>query len=308
METKANKIAPQVSKKKCSLFLIHGENEVEINKEKNAIIDSILSPEEKSSNLVNYEPPQGRLLTLSSIMSELMAEMTTLSLLPDSKRMAVITDLENLFASKKTNEDLEKFFLGFLEKELPGTENAILFINIENFEKNRSIGKSTALYKLIAEKGAIKEFKETPIAWQIEPLILQRNIPGTIALYREWIKKDTAAPRKLFSLLVKALNLLIQIKIYQNNLDEIKKATDLERALFPSKMSQNIKKINPYVLRRYENAAELFSLARLKSANKKLLDLNKVVFPQTSDLYVPDINTAMETYLLKFLSTEEGEF
>lgn len=297
-------------KKQPQCYLIYGENEVDINNERMNLVNSLLTQEERLQNLTEMEPPQGRLLSLSNIGSDLMAELSTLSLFPESKRVVVVYNLENFFKSEKktqASKEIDEFFSKFLQKELPATNNIVVFINFENYEKKRTIDKKSVLFETISSIGIIKEFKEQPILWQMEPLILQRNVPGCIELFRAWLKKDLNAPRKLFNLFVKIINLLIQIKIKDDMPSDLTKNFDLETSLFPTKMPQNIKTLNPYVLKRYMTSSHLFSLEKLIWANKQLLNLNKIVFPQSSDIYVPDVNTSIELFILKFLSTEKGD-
>ena len=295
-------------KKQAQCFLFHGENEVEIHRERVSLIQSLLPPEEGRENVTEFEPPQGRLLSLKSVASDLMADLSMLSLLPDSKRIAVVYNLENFYSEKGATSDIEPYFARFLEKELPGTNNIVIFVNIESFEKKRIINKKSILYSVISKIGVVREFKETPFLWEIEPQILQRNAPACISLFRNWTKKDSGAPRKIFYLLVKIVNLLIQMKGFQNKDNEFKNKPGLEKEIFPQKMSQNIRTLKPFLQKRYQNAADLFSMDKLIWANKRLLEINKVVFPKSDDPYVPDLITVLEIFILNFLSVEMGEY
>lgn len=302
--------APQV-------YLIYGTDPVRIAQEKSRVVGQVLPREYRDENLTEVEPPIGRQLSLRRILADLMSELATPSFFPDIPRVVVIEQLDELFSAKgrsgpeqpaeaKTSGRRKKApvdeacqaLCRFLERDLPQTNNVAIFTALEDPAKRRQVQPSSALFKTIQSVGRVIRFKQPAAVFQFLDAFTARDLRGALKALPEVLDQHEGAG-SLFRLLTRQVRFLIQAKLLDRLARTQAEQEELASKYFPPERGLNLLLEPAYSLRRIRQQAGRWSLAELNTALHRLERLNKVVYPSVNDIYVPDLQTELELFIIE---------
>ncbi len=300
------------------IYFFYGNEEERLNEARRELVDSLLSKEEREENYAEFfPPPQKKRLLLGKIMPDLLAELGTISFFPDSRRVAVVYNLDELFrrkfsygskkkkttTAKKMETDVVAYFIKYLEYQLLKTNNVLILINVEDYEQNRRVGEKSKLVMAIRKIGYIAKFASTPLTWDFEDALRGRNLSGAIEITRRWFKKDAHNARKfIFYSMVRQIILMLQAKVSSKKRAEFQLNPELYNALFPDDLKINIARERDFLQRKIKDGMRHYSITELTTALRKLLDINVFLYPRTTDIYVPDIQVIYEKFLVELMS------
>jgi len=262
-------------------------------------------------------------LPLASIMPELLAELGTMSFFPDSKRVVIVYNLQELYGGERgkrrpprekgeKGEKEEKgkitpesYFIKYLQDQLPQTNNVLILINVEDLEENIRIAENSTLVKALVKLGhhEHKQFSSRALRWDLEDALRERNLQKTIDISRSWMDKDQdSARRGIFQVTLRMMILMLQAKISLKKKDTFNLQSDLTKTLFPQDLKYNYLKEHDFVQKKVMDGQKRYSTGELMEALQKLLSINQYLYPLTTDPYVPDFQIVMERFFVELIS------
>ncbi|MFH0795191.1 MAG: hypothetical protein V2A74_14300, partial [bacterium] len=256
--------------------------------------------------------------SLRNLLPELVNECSTVSFFPGSRRVIVVENLSELFnprrsrskrkakstggeatASRPPAETAESAFARFVTRTLPETNAVLIFLAFEDEVRGKTVDEKSDLYALFRSEGTIHRFKENPILFRFTDALLARDSVGALDCFRAWYKAGETA-NQIFAACLKTVRLLLQARIVQARGEAVGSET-LDREYFPEDRSQNLFQVHEFVRKKHLKAARLFSTAELQKALEQLLELNRTMYPSGEDLYVADLQSQFEIFLIDFL-------
>lgn len=310
------------------IYLLHGNDEIKLNDVRCQIVDSLLAKEEREENLKEYSPKGLKTrVYLPEILQELMMELGTISFFPDSRRVVVIYNLDELYSSKRSSSSAaqkkesdkksrksdkpsnEARLVKYLEESLQSTNNIIIFQNAEDKEDYIWVNQHGALYKTIIKLGEKFEHSVQPLSWQLEKTINERDLKGALNIVKTWFMKDSDGARsKIYNSLCKTILLLLQAKVIASKRKQRMPLDQMRQMFFPSDLKYNLLDKNQKGSSYIEKASEKYTIAELNSGLNKLLPIGSYVYPRTTDLYVPDMQFLYEKFLVEFIGEATPQF
>jgi hypothetical protein len=291
------------------IVLLHGNDEVEIANRRLNLLSSLLPRETRSENFSEYYPAGNRFaVALSTIMNDVMSDLAMVPFPPGKRRVVLIYNLDELFLrresggaeqkSRKRGKTATQRFIDFLTSLLKETSNVIVFVAVEDYERNRKINRKSEIYKLAAAKGVVEQYEQKPLVWEFNDAFIARQTGRCIKALRAWLDA-VKQPQPIFFNLVRQIEMLAQARLLER----------LERRLpgeklefyFPAKMAPNVWLESDARRRLFTERAQLFSFDELMGAMERLLRLNVFVFPTREDPYVPDIQVLLEGFIVETL-------
>ncbi|NLD62184.1 hypothetical protein GX645_07010 [Candidatus Sumerlaeota bacterium] len=312
-------------------YFLYGENEVAMEQFKRDIVSANVDSQNRDENYAEIIPKAGA--KLSSVMPDLLTELTTYSLIEDAQRVVTLYTCPDFFtsgdsstvarkgksakttkttksATKSTSDAVAKspsasqHLAEFIEMELLPKLNAVLIIFVlEDGEKFRKASPSNPVMKIATKRNVAYEFKEQNVQWLFLDALFERRTADALSLWRQWYEVTGGAP-KMYWLICANLRLLIQAKIATS--DAVLSARDLTRQklgddYFPADAKTNLLKLTAAFRRqKLERCAAKFSLKHLLDCYEKLRDLMKYAIPLSSDVYVPDKALLSEYWIIEF--------
>ena len=300
------------------IYFLHGNMANDLNERRREIVNKALSREEREENYVEFSPKANRKKTeLKSILPDLISEMGTVSFFPDSKRVAVVYNLDELYMKKRKGkakkssgkkkgkkESREAFFIRYLEEDLPQTGNILIIVNNENLEENDRINKKSRLYKAIYKLGEVEEFSSKPLMWDFQDAIHNRKLVDALKIADKWMAKDrNSGKNSIVNILIREIILMLQVKVSE-------KITpgwggnyaETMETFFPKDLRYNYTNLKSYPAQKLKRSRKNYTVAELNRALENLLEINKHLFPLTTDPYVPDIKILIEKFLVEMMS------
>jgi len=309
------------------IYFFYGNEEERLNQARVELVSFLLTREEREENYVEFSPSATKkYLPLASVMPELLAELGTMSFFPDSKRVVVVYNLQELYggergkrkppAEKEEKEEKgekeekkkitpEAYFIKYLQDQLPQTHNVLILINVEDLEENIRIAENSTLVKALVKLGhhEHKQFSSTALRFKLEDAIRERNLPKTIDISRSWIEKDEESSRRgIFQATLKLIILMLQAKISLKKKETFNLQSDLTKTLFPQDLKFNYFKEHDFVQKKIMEGQKRYTTGELTEALRKLLPINQYLYPQTTDPYVPDFQIIMERFFVELIS------
>ena len=303
------------------VYFFYGNEEEALNKARRELVGSLLTREEREDNYLEFAPGvQRKRLKLVSVMPDLLAELGMVSFFPDSRRVVLVYNLDELYKRRKKSggsgpKSVEKekkgkkkakpnaYFIRYLEDQLPETSNILIMINTENYEENLRVAENSTLFKALAKIGHVEKFSSRPLQWEFEDAVRGKRLVPAIQIMRRWIKKDPDSARRIvFHSLVKQVILLMQAKVRSKRKNALALNPELEQLLFERDIRYNLSRERDFLQRKYMQGQKGYTARGLQEALRSLLDINRYVFPQTTDVYVPDIQIIFERFLVELMS------
>jgi len=309
--------------------LVHGQDFEAINKVRDRTLDGLIPSEMRPENLTEYITMSNRALRLADIGWDIVSELSTLSLFEGSRRVVVVTDLRELCESggrggravsrsaargKAGAKAAEKggaragakgggktdpiaAFCNFVRTGLAQTPNAIVFLNYEK-DMDTTVSNQSSLYKAIQEAGWVQECKGENKTFALEDALRAKDVGKAIRLFRDLGK--SASPNMVFNTLLRLTRLLLQAKVIA-----VKRRAGVGeealKGLFPKDRTGFFSQ-HAFVQKKNMDASRLFSAMELTEALKELLEINRLVIPVSTDVYVRDLGLAVELWMVKWFS------
>ena len=306
---------------KKQIYLLHGNDESNLNNDRCEVVDAFLIKEERGENYKEFSPKGTKTrVNLSEILPELLMELGTISFFPNSRRVVVVYNLDELYGAKRSSSGAaskkdsdkktrksdkpnhEARLIEYLEKSLPVTNNVIIFQSAEDAENNLRVKEQSPLYKTISKHGHIIEHTVMPLAWQLENTIKDRDLKSALNIRKIWYMKDSdGASNKIFYSLLRSIVLLLQAKVIDSKRKQRMPLEQIRHVFFPSEIKYNILGLPPKVRSYIEEASKNYTIAELNAGLDKLLLIGCYVYPRTTDLYVPDLQLLFDKFLIEFI-------
>jgi hypothetical protein len=286
------------------IYFIYGNEENRLNECRLELVDHFLSKEEREQNYVEFSPtPSRKKQSLSQIMPDLLGELGTVSFFPDSRRVVVVYNIEDLYMKKEESQAKaaqEAYFIKYLEDQLLESNNILILVNVEDYEQNLRVNEKSNLSKALKKLGHVETFTDRPLKWNLEDAIRERDLLKSLEIIHAWMtKNEESAKRSIFSSLLKQIVLMLQAKVISKRVNVYQE--DPSQTLFPKDLKYNLSHEKDFIRRRIEKGQKLYTVTELTEALQKLLKINIILYPQTTDLYVPDFQLVIEHFFVDFM-------
>lgn len=296
-------------------YLLHGDDEAAIEGAKSAIVESLLEPEMRGDNYTEFGG-FGQSIQLSRTAADVLGELTTASLLPDSRRVAAIYQPADLFearARRKTAPKKAKAaapaadqrtaserLAEFIERSLPEATASLIIIVLEDYERFRRIQEANPLVQLAARSGTLFQFRDRSPQFEFFDALGERDTRRALTLWREWLDRAPSSPKPYLQLALH-LRLMIQQKALAGNLLQ---SRGLDRKTFeekhlPAEREYSVARLPDWRRDKLRRHSANFSLGELLAAYEELEPLQKYAIPLNSDPFVPDRESLAELWILR---------
>jgi DNA polymerase III delta subunit len=295
------------------VFLIYGTDPVRINNERARLIGEFLPREHRAENLTGIEPAGTQPLRLRRIAADLVGELATPSFFPDIPRVVVVEQLSDLFQASRSgptaggrrkagrsspDREAATALCRFLERDLPQSNSILILTVIEQPDKRRTVSTSTTLYKTIASVGRVIRFKDVPAIFQLADAFTTRRLADALRALSAVLERDDGAA-SAFRMIARQVRFLIQAKLLEKFGRSDEEAAAFAADYFPPGKGLNLLKEHPFTREKVERGAARWTLGELNDLLPRLERLNKVVYPSSKDVYVPDPEVELERLLLE---------
>jgi hypothetical protein len=300
-----------------SFFLIHGDDLAKIENFKEQIVQAHLRPEERDENYSEYGT-FGNRFSLNAALGDIIAELSTVSFLPDTRRVAVLYNPQELYEgrsaggkagrgkSNKPGKSAIEAFAHFIETQLPSLQSVLIVIVEEDYEQYKRVAKQNPIYQFAQKRSAIYSFKEVGPQFAFFDALFARKAEEAIVHWRDWLSRVGGSPRPYIQL-ASQLRLLIQAKVVATKLYERRGVPRnvFENEMLPADPQYNILLAPDWRRDKLLKASAQFSLVELLDAYEKLETLQKYAIPLSTDASVPDRNLLSEIWILNFCARKE---
>jgi len=298
-------------------FFIHGDDLAKIENFKEQVVAAHLKPEQREENYNEYGS-LGSHVALRSILGDVLAELSTVSFLPGSKRAVVLYGVQDFYeararagkkkaASGRSDTSPSQILADFIATQLPTLPSVLVIVAPEDFEQRRRVTAANPVFVLAQQRSCAFSFREVAPQFAFFDALFARNGAQAVRLWRDWLERVGSQPRPYFSL-VSQLRLLIQAKMLATRLYEkrgVERQEFVERML-PDDSNYNVLALQPDWRRdKFMRASANFSLVELLDAYEKLETLARYAVPLASDPSVPDRGLLSELWILEFCARKE---
>ena len=299
------------------LYLIHSSDARWVTQQRESLISDLVSSEMRDENLLELYSSTNQALKLDDVLPEILAELSTIPFLPDSRRVVAVHGLAELLArsgrrpakkgpKKKAGGGAKKrtpveVFAAFVERDLPATENVLIVSCIVESERGESVDSSSALYKLF--KPPIGQVlkparRETDPVFQMTDALLRRDAPNCIRHFRRVYRDDSRT--RIFHQILRNVRFLLQAKVLEKVQAKGLSRDILEMKYLPDDKNLNLYKLHAYPRQKIEGAVGAFQLRELMDAMDRLLEINSALIPSQQDVYAPDVKLLLEAFIAGF--------
>ncbi|MBN1867514.1 hypothetical protein JW916_09505 [Candidatus Sumerlaeota bacterium] len=306
------------------LYLIHSLDAKWVTRQREVLIDELVTPEMRDENLLEIYPTSSAPLNLAKILPQVLSELATIPFLPDSRRVVVVHDLPDFLAggtgrrsagraaSKKKSGEKDaaskkkltpvEALARFVMQDLAATENALVFSNIVESDRGQYIDDKAPLYRLILESPlgeVIKPpYKEQDPVFLMSAALVRRETAECLKHFRAVYRDDSRT--RVFHELLRNVRFLTQAKILLRTESAETNRDVLEMKYMPQDARLNLLKQPAFVQRKIQGAAPAFQFPELIRALERLLDVNRWLYPSQNDPYVADVQLLLETFIVEF--------
>jgi DNA polymerase III delta subunit len=297
--------------------LLHGDDEVAIEKAKTAIIDANLDPEMREENFREVLTNPGT--PLKRVMDDIMGELATVSFLPDSPRVVVVYTVSDLIdggkaktskaksakaATESTARSSSEILAEFVEQDMPNLDAVLIMIAIEDPEKWKKLNFDNPLVQIAARIGTLKGFRDESPQFAFFDALFDRQQEKALRLWREWLQRSGSGNPRPYQMLSSQMRLLIQAKILAAGTygsRGMSRAEFVETCL-PPETDRSVARIQPEFRRdKLARQSQNFSFQELNRAYLRLLPIMKYIIPVSTDVTVPDKSILGEVWILDLI-------
>ncbi len=320
METHDLNIDPRKLRRQ-QFFFIYGDDQVKMENLKLAIVHAHLSEEEREENYNEYGA-LGSQVSLSSILGDVIAELSTESFLPGSKRVVALYGVRDFYGGKESEESggtskkkkgkgaspksSSEILADFVRNTLPSMPSVLIVIAPEDYERGRTVSTKNPVYAAAKESSSVYHFREQAVQYAFFDALFARDTATALQLWRQWRERVGNQPRPYFAL-VSQLRLLLQAKILASRLYQ-KKGIDQETfitTMLPPDRNANIAMQPDWLREKFLRQSRRFSLGELMESYEKLEILVKYAVPLSSDPSVPNRDLLSEIWITEFCAKKE---
>lgn len=292
------------------LYLIFGNNVVEVGNERHGLVTKLLTPEERDTGLTEITGPGNQALTLARAYSEIIGELGTTSFIAGAKRVCVVYNLKELFGSstrksapqkpkKKASVDDQRMaaLIEWFRDVLPTTENIAIFVCQESDEKQRLVSGHSPLYQFIKKHGTVIEHREKALNTDFEDRLYDGDAVGAIDLFRQWMRRsggDSSARSKMFFTLSNVVEMVFQARCLREAEDRGIPRGQVQPEGYPV-----FTKLGGEKRRGAEKLAARIPLWALRRILEEMNQLQRFMYPSGQENYVPDWEDCFETIVME---------
>ncbi len=305
------------------LHFICGDDEVAMERHKQAIVEAHLTREDREENYREIAPSSAN-QGLDRVVGDVISELSTVSFLPDVKRMVALYGVSDFFDGKATagrrkkkesatkaaaatkRETGSEYLARFIERELPQLPAVLVIMLLEDYEKWKRVNTANPVVALAQRGGGFIQYREQGVQFAFFDALFARKAGDAITLWRRWLENTGNAPKPYVQLATQ-LRLLIQAK---TTLSPQLKARGITKERFakeflPLEPERNVASLRPeWRKEKLQRAAGAFTFQELLSAYERLETLQKFAIPLLSDPYVPDKKLMAELWILEFVGEQ----
>ncbi len=305
---------------KLPLYLVYGNNLVQVDESRIELVNSLISREERDSGYTEFRGPGNQQLTLAKVFDDLISEMGTSSFLPGAKRVSVVYDLKEFFqakaapsrkkpSNKKTANatapprDIVQEFTDWMDGLKGRTENVIIFVCFEDEEKNKRLNEKSPLFQYLAKEGKITRCKEKALNFELEEHLLNRDGFAALETFRLWIRRvsgDSGARLRIYRTIANMVELTLQGRCASLARE---KGISPKNVLPPETKAWgavNIATLPPWKAKKIYQLAEQFSLEDLLELSSMTHKIQTLLYPKGDEDYIPDWHLQAEILILMF--------
>lgn len=293
------------------VFFVYGADAAKVSRVRRELVARLVPAEERDQNFTEIESPATGMLSLDAVGSRLMEELSTPAFFPDQRRVVLIGALKELFGGagaggrkkaapkpKKgakpapTKRAGDERLIEFLEGSFRESKSALIIAAEEDDDKQRKVDAKKPLPAWLINNAVVVACLEPPARFEFEQALYDRHLARAVALYRDWINPDTRA--NVLSAISNAVRMMLQVKAR----DSSQEARRSPAEYFPAGRG-SIATAHRFVIQKAEGGARNYSLGELVRAHARLLELNDAFYPPKGATFVPELNSAVEGYLLR---------
>lgn len=301
------------------IYLIASSDARWVAHQRGGLVNDLVPSQMRDENLLEILGSGNTPLKLDDVLPQILGELAMIPFLPDSRRVVVVHDLADFFAggqrslsaaktAKKKKADktparlsAAEVFIAFAEKDLPATENVVIFSTFIDQSRGQYLDEKNELYLFIGKSrlGEVLRppYREIDPVFKMSDALLERNAPECLRHFRGIYREDMRA--RLFHELLRNVRFLLQAKVIEKVEGGGKSATRIAGYL-PDDKRLNLLMQKDFVQNKIRRGAGRFQMRELMRAMERLLEINRFLYPSQSDPYVPDVKLLFETFILEF--------
>lgn len=283
--------------------LLHGEDEVAINRARTDLIAALVAPEMRAESVTEIAPKPNSGLRLKSCLADILDELSTASFFPEHRRVVVVRDLAELTGkTAKEAEPLVARLAEFVRTSLREIGNAVIFVAVEEPDRWKTVQKGNAILRAVAEVGEVHHFPLDNLNFAFQDAILARKLPEALEVIERRLADSRASDRlgvlrAMFGDLVRLSRFLLQAKV-------ARRGHEVGPETFPDDKRLNLLLQHPFVQQKVKAAAGRFKTNHLVALRAALQEANRHFTPSLEDAYVADQRLLLEHLTAKLLAEE----
>ncbi|MFP4380943.1 MAG: hypothetical protein ACLFUS_10635 [Candidatus Sumerlaeia bacterium] len=294
------------------LYFISSSDAKWVSDQREKLVRELIPDELRDENLTEYYATGNAPLSLDKILEDIVGELSTLPLLPDSRRVVVVHDLRDFVSGGRSRaksggkksggkRSAADALIDFAKNDLPSTENVLIFSTIIDHSRGHYLDKNNALIKFIGSSqigSVIKPpYNEQDPLFLMGDALMERNTQKCLRHFRAIYSDDNRS--RMFRELLRIVRFLVQAKVISKKEESGARKATLE-SLLPEDRNLNIYKLPPFVQKKINRNAGNFNVRELMCAMERLLEINTYLFPSQRMKHVPDTRFLMETFIIEF--------
>ncbi|MGF1572299.1 MAG: hypothetical protein ACFCU1_04440 [Sumerlaeia bacterium] len=263
---------------------------------------------EEEGEIIDLYPPGNMPHKLEKSLSTIIDELGTVSLIPDMRRVVIVHQMDEFRTAQKGSLREAKAnakgkpnpvdtLANYLRKVHLTTNNILIFVYLEDDEKNKVVNKTSALYQLISSLGPANEYREKRLDWQVEEALFNADLSLSVTLIRDWISRGGNAQFRLVTTLNGVLQLLLQARLAQEAREKNQSTTNAFAGLRPS-----LESVPPFKAKKAHTLASRISLPALRKAFVRFNQIQCSFFPKGTEVVVHDALEQTEIMLAELFA------
>lgn len=301
------------------VYLFVGNDVPALMRARDEVVALFLNEETRNENLTEHvSGGRDYGVYMEAVIPEIASEFSTLSMLAESDRVAVIYNPMELFggaekkpggggkrgkgAAKAKSGEGGGGYLGWIERDLPETQGHIVLIAIEDEADGREVSDRHPLFQLCARMGETRRFSDNKAFFRIEDALLRGDAPACLAAVRD-LWKPGKGDMSVYNSLVRSLRYMLQAQVMNLNGRGPRLA---ESGLFPESPQAALPRAHTVVQGKYKNAPRRYEIADLLACYERLMGVYQALRPAPGDVHVPDALGLTERALAELMARGAG--